>query len=50
MLVTLIVLKLDKFNELKDAQLWNIPSILVTFIVLKLDKSKEVKEEHLENM
>ena len=41
-LVTLAVLKLDKFNEVRERQLENIDSILVTFSVLKFDKSNEV--------
>ena len=50
MLITLLVLKLDKFKEVKEEQLENIPLILVTLLVLTLDKFKEVKEEQLENI
>ena len=44
--LTLLLLKLDKFKEVKEEQKENIPLILLTLIVLKLDKFKEVKEEH----
>ena len=47
---TLLVLKLDKFKEVKEEQLKNIHLILVTLLILKLDKFKEVKEEHRENI
>ena len=43
MLVTIDVLKLDRFNEV-NVQYSNILLILVTFDVSKLDKSKVYKE------
>ena len=49
-LVTLLVLKLDKFKEVNEEHLLNIELILVTLLVLKLDKFKEVNEEHLLNI
>jgi hypothetical protein len=42
--ITLLVLTLDKFKEVKEVQLENILFILLTLLVLKLDKFKEVKE------
>ena len=47
-LLTLLVLKLDKFKEVKEEHKENIKLISLTLLVLKLDKFKEVKEEHLE--
>ena len=48
-LVTILVLKLENFKEVKEEHSLNIPLILVTLFVLKLDKFKELKEEHLLN-
>ncbi len=44
--ITLDVLKLDKFNEIKEKQLPNKFSIIFTCEVLKNDISSEVNEEH----
>ena len=41
-LVTLLVSKLDKSNEVNDEQLLNIAFISVTLLVSKLDTSNEV--------
>ncbi len=46
MLVTLDVMKLNKFNEINDEQLLNIEVISFTFEVSKLDKSNEINDEH----
>ena len=44
-LVTFLVLKLDKFKEVKEEHSLNISLILVTLFELKLDKFKEVKKD-----
>jgi len=41
MILTLVVLKLDKSNDCNEEQLF----IFSTFIVLKLDKSNDCNEE-----
>ena len=41
-LATLLVLKLDKSNDVNDSQPANISSISVTLLVLKLDRFNEV--------
>ena len=43
MFSTCDVSKLDKSNEVKFWQVWNIPFMVNTSDVLKLDKSKEDK-------
>ena len=45
-LVTSLVLKLDKFNDSNWIQLKNIDFIFLTFSVLKLDKLTDFKEVH----
>ena len=44
-LVTFLVLKLDKLRSFKDEQLENILHILITLLVLKLDKLISFKDE-----
>ena len=41
---------MDKSNEVRLEQFWNMAPILVTDEVLKLDKSNEVRLEQLRNM
>ncbi len=48
--ITLDVLKLYKFNEIKDEQLQNILLNVITLDVLKLDKFNEIKDAHLLNI
>ena len=43
--ITLDVLKLYKFNEIKEENQLNIKIILLTLLELKLYKFNEVKEE-----
>lgn len=45
MLVTLLVLKIDKSNEVSDVHAKNVLFILVTLLVLKCLKPKEVIED-----
>ena len=50
LLLTVFILKLDKFKEVKEEHSENIYSILITLLVLKLDKSNEVKDKQSENI
>ncbi len=47
-LATLLVLKFDKFKEVKEEHSLIIPNILVTLLVLKLDKLKNLKKNIIE--
>ena len=46
MSVTLLVLKLERFNFCKDEHPLNIQLISVTFLVLKLERFNFCKDEH----
>ena len=48
--ITLLVLKSDKFKEVKEEQLENIQLISLTLLVLKLNKFKEEHENLLSNL
>ena len=48
--ITLLVLKSDKFKEVKEEQLENIQLISLTLLVLKLNKFKEEHENLLSNI
>ena len=50
MLVTLLVLKLERLIEVNEEQPENIPLISVTLIVLKLDRLIEINDEQPENI
>ena len=47
--MTLGVLKWDKFNEVNDLQLENIPLIIIAWEVSKLEISNDSKEIHPSN-
>ena len=50
MLVTLLVVKLDKFNSIKNLQSQNIFLMLVTLLVLKLERFNLNKNEQFSNI
>ena len=46
-LITLFVIKLERFNSVNEEHPMNIDDILVTLLVLKLERFNSFNEEHL---